>query len=152
MPAAEINAYLTHHVPLVRAMNVRVSSFDARGVTLSAPLAPNVNDKGTAFGGALASILSLSGWALCYLLLEERSVEADLVIAESAIQYHKPVHERITAICPMPEVAAVEGFFNSLRDRGKASWVLNAEVKTGGETNVTFRGRYAAIRPGNILP
>jgi thioesterase domain-containing protein len=146
MPVAEINAYLMQHVPLVRAMKVRVSDFDTRGVTLSAPLPPNVNDKGTAFGGALASILSLSGWALCYLLLEERSVKADLVIADSTIQYLKPVHESITVICSMPEAAAVEGFFDSMRDRGKASWILNAEAKTGGETNATFRGRYAAIR------
>jgi len=54
----DVNAYLARHVPITRAMGIRLRSFDAGGVTMTAPLAPNVNDKGIAFGGSLASILA----------------------------------------------------------------------------------------------
>lgn len=143
----ELNAYLMRYVPLARAMGVYLRRFDATGVTLAAPLAPNVNDKGTAFGGALASILSLSGWALCYLLLKEHGEEANLVIADSTIKYWKPVQEEIIAVCSMPDAVAVERFLGNYQKRGKASWTLEAAINANGEAAVTFRGRYAAIRP-----
>lgn len=65
-PAAgyDVNDYLGRFVPITRAMGVRFRSFDDAGVVISAPLAPNINDKGIAFGGTLASLLFLSGWAL----------------------------------------------------------------------------------------
>ena len=77
----DVNAYLARHVPITQAMGIRLRSFDAAGVTMTAPLKPNINDKGIAFGGTLASILALSGWALADLVLREAGEAADVLIA-----------------------------------------------------------------------
>ena len=58
----EINDFLNSHVPLFQAMQARLERCDDAGLTLIAPLAPNINDKGIAFGGAMAAIAALTGW------------------------------------------------------------------------------------------
>ena len=61
-PLQELNDYLNRHVPLFRAMQAQIERCDATGLALTAPLEPNVNDKGTAFGGSMAAIAALTGW------------------------------------------------------------------------------------------
>jgi thioesterase domain-containing protein len=143
----EIDVYLAHHVPLVRFMGIHLKCFDTQGLTLAAPLAPNINDKGTAFAGALAAIVTLSGWAVTYLTLRERHEKANLVIADSSIKYLRPVQEEIIAVCALPDEESVERFLATYQKRGKASWELEAIIQAGAATAVTFRGRYAAYRP-----
>ena len=48
-------------MPPVAAMQIRVADFSAGALQLQAPLAANVNDKGNAFGGSLASVMTLAG-------------------------------------------------------------------------------------------
>ena len=56
-------------MPAVRAMQIRLDGYADGVLRITAPLAANVNDKGNAFGGSLASVLTLSGWALVSLRL-----------------------------------------------------------------------------------
>jgi len=67
----EINDYLNRHVPLFQAMQARLERYNDGGLSIKAPLAPNINDKGIAFGGSLAAIASLTGWALTRITLNE---------------------------------------------------------------------------------
>ena len=57
-------------IPLVREMQIEVLGEAEGRLRLRAPLAPNVNDKGSAFGGSLASLMTLAGWALATRKLE----------------------------------------------------------------------------------
>ena len=60
--ASVVQACFDDDIPLTRAMGLRVESLGEGGIRMNAPLEPNVNDKGTAFGGSLAAILTLAGW------------------------------------------------------------------------------------------
>lgn len=147
MSEHEIDVHLGRYVPLAKAMGIRLRYHNATGLALAAPLTPNTNDKGTAFAGALASIATLSGWALTYMALREHREEAILVITDSAIHYLRPVQEEIVAVCAVPGSEALERFVSSYRKHGKARWELEAAISADGETAVKFRGRYAASRP-----
>jgi thioesterase domain-containing protein len=59
--------------------------------SLLAPLAPNVNDKGCAFGGSLVSLMTLCGWALVELALRRRGEDCDVFVAESTVRYLSPL-------------------------------------------------------------
>ena len=111
----DVNAYLARHVPITQAMGIRLRSFDAAGVTMTAPLKPNINDKGIAFGGTLASILALSGWALTDLVLREAGEVADVLIAVAATEYRAPVAGRIVARCALPPAGELAAFFTAER-------------------------------------
>lgn len=143
----DVNAYLARHVPITQAMGIRFCSFDERGVVMTAPLKPNVNDKGIAFGGTLASILALSGWALTDLLLRREGEVADVLIAVATTEYLAPVASRIVARCPLPPAAEAAAFVSAYRLRGRARLRLAASVETAAGEAARFQATYVARRP-----
>jgi thioesterase domain-containing protein len=60
MDARELQAYLHAHIPLSAAMQVSVDAVAADGVTLRAPLAPNINHRETVFGGSASAVAILA--------------------------------------------------------------------------------------------
>ncbi|MFO1372840.1 MAG: YiiD C-terminal domain-containing protein [Candidatus Competibacteraceae bacterium] len=143
----EVNDYLNHHVPLIPAMQVRLERCDAAGLTMVAPLPPNVNDKGTAFGGAMAAIASLAGWALTYITLREHGETAEIVITDSTLKYLRPVREEIVAECARLDADTAERFIHRYRQRGKARWAVEVIIRADGEPALTFSGHYGIYRP-----
>lgn len=87
----ETEDFLHTQIPITRAMGVRVESWDAGRLVLTAPLEINHNHLGTAFGGSLAALATLAGYACLWLELGDRA--AHVVIAESALAYRRPVRE-----------------------------------------------------------
>ena len=59
---------------LARHIGVVVESADDAAVVLLAPLAPNANHQGTAFGGSLYSLSVLTGWAWLTRYLAARNI------------------------------------------------------------------------------
>ena len=143
----ELNDYLNRHVPLFRAMQAQIQRCDAAGLALTAPLEPNVNDKGTAFGGSMAAIAALTGWTMTTLALREHGESAEIVIIDSHLKFLRPVREGIVAECVLPEPAMVEQFIHRYRERGKARWTVEVVIGAGGEPAMTFKGQYGVFRP-----
>jgi thioesterase domain-containing protein len=46
--------------PITRAMQLEIAAWDGESLQIRAPLPPNVNDKGCAFGGSLVSVMTLA--------------------------------------------------------------------------------------------
>ena len=89
-------AALTAHfagMPPVAAMQPRLLGWDGETLSLGAPLAANVNDKGCAFGGSLGSLMTIAGWGVAFLQLAEAALDADIYVADSRVRYLKPVFE-----------------------------------------------------------
>jgi thioesterase domain-containing protein len=66
----ELAQYLHEHIPLSRAMGVEVVEATWDGVSLRAPLAPNINHRETVFGGSASAVAILAAWALLYVRLQ----------------------------------------------------------------------------------
>lgn len=143
---AWLEPLLRERIPLAETMDLRVSRLDASGIRLEFPLAPSVNDKGTAFGGALASAMILAGWSLPRLLLAREQMTADLVIGRCELQFLSPVHGPYTAFCAWPEAAALDAFIADTRERGKGRLDLAAEIRVNDQTAATLKARYAALQ------
>src|SRR6185437_14612968 len=82
---------------VAKHMGIVVESADDSAVVLRAPLAPNANHKGTAFGGSLYSVAVLAGWAWATRYLASRGVAADAVIQESSTRFLAPVEGELRA-------------------------------------------------------
>jgi thioesterase domain-containing protein len=143
----EINDFLTRTVPLFSAMQARLDRCDATGLGLVAPLAPNINDKGIAFGGSMAALAALTGWAMTRVTLLEQGETAEIVITDSTLKFLKPVRDPIVTECAHPDPATVERFISDYRARGKARWTVEVLIRAGGEPAMTFTGHYALYRP-----
>ena len=143
----EINDYLNRHVPLFQAMQARLERCDDAGLTMQAPLAPNINDKGIAFGGSMAAIASLTGWALTRITLREHGETAEIFITDSSLKFLRPVRGEIATECARPDPAVTARFIDSYRQRGKARWSIEVVIRAGGEPAMTFTGQYVIYRP-----
>lgn len=144
--AGQLQAFLDEHIPLTRAMQLQVRSLDEGGLRLEAPLAPNVNDKGTAFGGSLASLLTLAGWGLLWARCRQAGWTCDIVIHRGEIRYRRPVTGTLRAHCPPPPAAAWQAFERELGGTGLARIALQPVVLDGdGAQAVRFACQYVAF-------
>ena len=145
MRAAELERYLHEQIPLSRALAVRVEHAGPELVRLSAPLAPNLNHRGTAFGGSVASLAILAGWSWLLTRVVDRRPMPRLVIQEQIVEYLAPIDAAFEASCPAPAEAAWCRFLRSLDERGRGRLELAAEVTSEGRVAARFRGLYVAI-------
>ena len=135
-------------IPLTRAMGLSIDAWTGASVTASAPLAPNVNDKGCAFGGSLASLLTLAGWALARLALEEHGHQADIYVQDSRIRYLEKVWTDFRAIAIPVGDGALEDFVRTFASRGKARLEVRCTVPSeGGGEAATLEGKFVALAP-----
>ena len=138
---------LTRRIPLGGAMALAVTRLDETGIELRAPLAPNVNDKGTAFGGALVSLMILAGWSLPRILLRRADLQADLVIGRCEVRFAVPVRGDFVAVCGWPEAAALEAFVAAARRGDRARLDVAPEILAASDVAAALQARYAAL-PG----
>ncbi len=138
---------ITSEFPLARHSGILVERADEDGIVLSAPLAQNSNDKGTAFGGSLFSVAVLTGWAWVARYLAAADVAADAVIQESTIRYVLPVQGVLRATLVPPKTAHVEKFRKMLQRAGRSRIRLWVDIRLGQEVATEFEGVYAvAVR------
>jgi thioesterase domain-containing protein len=78
-------------IPLLTAMELSLANFDDLALTLEAPLAPNINNKGTAFGGSIASIGLFGGWAVATLAFMDHGIDnTEIVVFKNEITFERP--------------------------------------------------------------
>ncbi|UNK58643.1 YiiD C-terminal domain-containing protein [Pseudoxanthomonas daejeonensis] len=147
--ASSLAALRTHlqSIPQVRAMQVEIVGETAGRLRLDAPLAPNINDKGSAFGGSLASLMTLAGWALATSRLADAGLKAEVYVADSTVRYLAPLEADLRAEAWLEE-GGWETFVATFRQRGRSRCRIAACVRLpdGGEATV-FSGRFVALRP-----
>jgi thioesterase domain-containing protein len=137
---------LATEIPISRAIGLTVAGFDNRILTLSAPLAPNINHKDTAFAGSLNAVLTLAGWSMLWLIARSAAIPAKVVIQDSTIRYLHPVTRDFAAECRLPASAEIDRFLLMLRKKGRARMELAAEIREEGRQAVAFSGRYVVQR------
>lgn len=133
-------------MPPVAAMDLQIEGYDGRQLRMRAPLARHVNDKGCAFGGSLASIMTLACWALVSLKIEAAGIEADVYVADSQIRYLLPLYNDLRVSAELAPACQWDGFLATLRQRGRARTHLAASVPVAdGRIATDFTARYVAI-------
>ena len=133
-------------IPLTRAMQLRVEGLDGECLRMCAPLGPNINDKGCAFGGSLASLMTLAGWGLIVLKLRARGAACDIYVQDSMIRYLAPVWGDFAADATLAEGESWEAFFAALAQRGRARLRVLVRVPlAGGADAATLEARFVAI-------
>jgi thioesterase domain-containing protein len=144
----ELERSMLEGIPMARAMQLHVVEYDGNRLALSAPLAPNVNDKGCAFGGSLVSLTTLAAWGLVNLKLAETGADADVYVQDSTVEYLAPVWDELVAeACAGPDESWQE-FTGMLSEHGSARIRMSAEVSgaEGGLVALRFSARFVAKR------
>jgi thioesterase domain-containing protein len=144
MSTAEFTEYLHRNIPLTAAMQLRVTGSGEGRIELLAPLQPNRNHQSSAFGGSLATLAIVSGWALLQQELRRVGLEARIVIQRSECDFVEPVEAEFTAHCDLP-AAEWERFLAMLRKRGRARITLHSSLGSAGREVVRHSGTFVAL-------
>ena len=139
-----LQALIDREIALARSMGVIVESADDAGIVLRAPLPPNSNHKGTAFGGSLYSLAVLTGWAWLTRYVDSSAIDAAAVIQESSMQFLVPVTGTLRAVIAPPAAADVGKFRKLLLRAGRGRIRLRVEMHQGEKLAVVFDGLFAA--------
>ena len=143
----ELEGYVREQIPLSVAIGVRVLQAGPERVRIEAPLAPNLNHRATAFGGSVATLAILTGWALVHARLVAEGRPARTGIAESSVRYDAPIEAAFSAICEAPSPDAWARFTRTLERRGRARLRVSVRVECRGREAARMEGAYVAITP-----
>ncbi|WP_163370213.1 YiiD C-terminal domain-containing protein [Endozoicomonas acroporae] len=144
----ELIAWIKDNIPLLNNMEVSFDQFKDGELVISCPLAPNINDKGTAFGGSIAALATICGWLFTTLHARTRVKDCAAVIADSQLTYHAPGKSRISAHC---SAMVPDCFFDRLNERRNAKLELTVELystekEEQSSINIaTYKGIYVAM-------
>ena len=84
-------------IPLLNAMQLSFVDYKNLTLTMEAPLAPNINNKGTAFGGSIASICLFGGWAVSTLSFIDRDIHnTEIVVYKNEMIFERPAKGLLT--------------------------------------------------------
>jgi thioesterase domain-containing protein len=134
-------------MPPVAAMAIRAESFDGELLRLRAPLAANVNDKDCAFGGSLASLMTLAGWGWLMLKTAEAGLAAEVYVADSQIRYLAPLYAELRASARLAPGEDWPATLRCLAERGRARVAMQAEISAADGVQVaTLAARFALKR------
>ncbi len=142
--AEEVTDYLHQHIPVTRAMSIRVLAESTEKLRLSAKLTPNLNHQETAFGGSIASIGILAGWTLIHLRLRSDEHRYKIVIQKSEIEFLLPIEDDFEAECPFPSEQVWTPFHAGLDRKGRARIDLQSSVTVNQQVAAIIRGTFVA--------
>lgn len=144
MKQNELQQYLEAKIPQVTALQAKIAEPEDLSLTVTAPLAPNINHRGSVFGGSAASVAVLSAWALLHNRLTEEGLKTNLVIQESNMSYGKPILDDFSATAEI-EPKQWQRFLTMLRKFDKARITLRSTLLCQGEEVGQFEGFFVAL-------
>ena len=141
-----IERLLYDSMPLARAMEVRATMYEPPVLVLEAPLERNHNHLGTAFGGSIACLAMLTGYALLWAELGDP--KAHVVLKECNIRYLRPIQGKLRARAALPQGEPLEEFKTLFHRKSKGRLMLKVELEDGvsGAVAAVFEGEFVAIR------
>lgn len=139
----------TRDLPPLAAIQASITGYDGHRLVLEAPLAVNVNDKGSAFGGSMTSLMTYAAWGLVTLQLHQAGVGADVFVADSNVRYLRPLYTDLRADASLAPGQSWDTFLATLAQRGRARLQVQARMTSPeGDLMADLAGRYVAIAKG----
>ncbi|MEQ8199347.1 MAG: YiiD C-terminal domain-containing protein [Clostridiaceae bacterium] len=143
----EFEQFLHEQIPITKAMEFNVEEFTPSKVKISAKLEPNKNDKSTAFGGSINSLMTICGWAMVYINIKPVDPHAEIVIKECNIKYMAPINGDFTAECFLPDEESKITLFETYDKRKKARLNLKVTCYSQDILSAELQGQYVAYKP-----
>jgi thioesterase domain-containing protein len=141
----ELEKYLHEHIPLSGVMGVAVVEASREGVTLSAPLKPNINHRETVFGGSASAVAILAAWSLVHLRLTQEGIDGRLVIQRNSMNYERPMTGIFIAVSSLRDPTAWDRFVAMFKRKNRARITVVAALFYGGEKAGEFEGEFVAL-------
>ena len=143
-PALELLQQTLHReMPITVAMGIEVVSWENEQLSVRMPLEPNRNHQYSAFAGSLNALCTIVGWGTVFLLLQQKSLEGNVVIRRGKIRFLRPVRSAEFMAVGLPiALADSDYFFELLSSKGKSKIDIDVEIADEQGPYVRFEGSY----------
>ncbi|WP_043527214.1 YiiD C-terminal domain-containing protein [Litchfieldella xinjiangensis] len=121
---AAFQTWLGEAIPLVPQLGLSRMEWQDDVLRWHINLQPNLNDKGTGFGGALSAQTTLIGWCWVTLWLRRQGLQQDVVVAEASQRFSAPVTEDYRLDCQPQDIHAAHSLSERLNQQGKGRITL----------------------------
>lgn len=129
-------------IPISDKMGIKVSQYTGYEFECTAPVNPNINPHNTMFAGSTFTLGTLTGWGMAWLLMKERNLKGDVVLADSHIRYSHPITEAPIASTSLDDIS---GDLDRLESGRKARIIVKVTIFSGTVPAVEFIGTYMLI-------
>lgn len=137
---------LARELPISRAMQMQVVSWDRERLAMQMPLEPNKNHQYSAFAGSLSALCTVVGWGTIFLLLARANMAGNVVIRRGKIRYHRPVLSPEIVATGLPiDPDELEFFFELMRGKGKSKLDVSSKIEDLAGPLVSFTGSYVVL-------
>lgn len=139
----ELEDKLHLEIPLTKYMQLKIDKMDETSFYTSAPLLPNINDKGTGFAGSLGTLVTISAWGLCFLKAKELGFDNCMIaIIKSDISYRAPVTKDMICQTLIPSEEQLHLLGNKLKEKKSGSIKIESKIIQDDKICVEFKGVY----------
>jgi thioesterase domain-containing protein len=145
-----LQRYLLEQIPISKALGMSVTDATLEEILIAAPLVPNLNHHGTAFGGSVSAVAILSAWTLVYARLAAEDQFPVIVIQHNEIRYLKPIEGAFAARARLARPEKWAHFLQGLSRHGKARIAVAVEVESLRGVSARFLGTYVALRAAKV--
>lgn len=142
---AAFQNWLCDAIPLVGHLGVKVMYWQEDSLVWSLQLTPNLNDKGTGFGGSLAAQTTLIGWCWVTLWLRARQRAQDVVVAKASQRFLAPVTGDYRLVCTPRDTEAPAMLEKRLQETGKGRIALIQRLYVDDVLSLEAEGEYAVL-------
>ncbi|MEC9484159.1 MAG: YiiD C-terminal domain-containing protein [Halomonas sp.] len=143
--------WLTEAIPLVGHLGLKRMYWQGDSLVWDLALSPNLNDKGTGFGGSLAAQTTLIGWCWTTLWLRAHQREQDVVVAQASQRFLAPVDGDYRLECRPRDEDGLERLESRLKTAGKGRLALVHRLYAGDVLCLEAQGEYAVL-PAASMP
>ncbi|WP_112478650.1 bifunctional GNAT family N-acetyltransferase/hotdog fold thioesterase [Vibrio variabilis] len=139
---AELQERWEQQIPISDKMGIKINQYTGYRFECSAQLNPNLNPHNTMFAGSAFTLATLTGWGMTWLLMRERGLVADIVLADSRIRYRHPVESSPVSVTSLD---GISGDLDRLAAGKKARIVINVTIYSDDTPAVEFVGTYMLL-------
>lgn len=135
---------LHKEIPLTKYMQINPKEIKENKLITTAPIEQNINDKQTGFAGSLSTLVTISAWSACYLLVEEDLGFKNTMIAviKSDTSYRAPVTKELYSETTLPSKEEIERLKQKLDSKGSGSLRIKSQIIEDEKVCVDFEGIY----------
>ncbi|CAM2875446.1 bifunctional GNAT family N-acetyltransferase/hotdog fold thioesterase [Vibrio rarus] len=138
----ELQKRWEEQIPISDKMGIKINQYTGYKFECVAQLNSNLNPHNTMFAGSAFTLATLTGWGMAWLLMKERNLHADIVLADSNIRYRHPVKESPKASTSLD---GISGDLDRLEGGRRARIIINVLIYSGTLEAVEFTGTYVLL-------
>lgn len=140
--SAELQATWHKTIPMSKAMDLAIGFYDQKRLVTTCGEDFNKNLHNTMFAGSIYTLATLTGWGWVYLLMQQKNLDGNIVLADANIRYHNPVEGIAFA---KTGCLLSSGSVDDLQGKEKVKLHIEVQVMSGEKVAATFKGLYFVL-------